>query len=187
MKHIAGILNNVLNKNPRQKKIKGQMLIDAWPQVAGDIISAKSQVLSFADGILYVWVKDSVWSQHLALHKSVLIRNLNKKAGTRQLTDIRFQLGGKKDNPEEKSIEKVRNWKDIALTPEQTAAVDSAFADTSLPDDLKEKMREFFLLQKKRIGWLQEQGYPSCQKCRMPVVTAAGEELCICCKKEEIG
>lgn len=81
MDTIANILDKTLRKLPAAKKIKGQMIIDAWPEAVGEKISQKSRALSVENGILFVWVNDSVWAQHLSLQSRKIINQLHRLTG----------------------------------------------------------------------------------------------------------
>lgn len=154
----------------------------------GGYIAEKTKAVSFENGILFVWVKDSVWAQHLSLQKKQIINKLNRQVKTKILLDIRYQVGGKIPAAacEEKPVIQ-ENWRNRALSNEKKKKIEEAFVNTHVPPDLEEQMKSFFTAQEKRIAWYREQGYPSCKVCGMPIVTAEREETCLCCKNGENG
>ena len=189
MKNIATILDKTLKKLPNAQKIKGQMVVDVWPHVVGEHIAAKTVAMSFKNGVLFVWVKDSVWAQHLSLQRKQIITKLNRAAKSKTLTDLRFQVGGKRPTqPEDLAMAAVeQNWRQTNLDESTLAKINGAFSDHELPIDLEEKMKSFFQSQKKRINWYLEQGYIPCEKCGMPQIVIRPEKICLCCKIEENG
>ncbi|MDW7650873.1 MAG: DUF721 domain-containing protein, partial [Bacillota bacterium] len=144
---IAKILDQTLKKMPNAKKIKGQIIQDSWPDVVGEPIAAKTKAVSFDNGILFVWVRDSVWAQHLSLQKKQIIQRLNRAAKTRILHDIRFQAGGRKpvDPDEPARWEPQENWREKTVSKESLQKIEESFTDTSLPADLAETMKTFFI------------------------------------------
>ncbi|MBS3898235.1 MAG: DUF721 domain-containing protein [Dethiobacter sp.] len=185
---IEQLLVKTLKKLPNAKQIKGQMLIDAWSEVVGWQIAAKAKATMFENGILFVWVRDSVWAQHLSLQKKQIIGSLNKAVRTNILTNIHFQVGGKEpiliqaNQPEKKE-----NWREQQLEGQNLQRIEKAFENVTLTQDLEKIIKSFFISQQKRIQWYRQQGYPLCTVCGMPVVTAQREEICLCCKTESTG
>lgn len=185
---ISGLIDQTLKKLPCAKKIKGQMLIDAWPQAVGQYISVKSEAVFFEQGVLTVRVRDSVWAQHLSLQKKQIISTLNRITKTRVLTDIRFLVGLPVNRASvAAAAQEAHCWRQKNLTEQDLAPIEAAFWQTDLPGDLQESMKSFFIVQKKRLHWSLEQGDPACIACGMPLVVTAKESYCLCCKTEEKG
>jgi len=185
---IEKLLTKTLKKLPNAKQIKGQMLIDAWPDVVGLQIAAKAKATMFKNGVLFVWVRDSVWAQHLSLQKKQIIGSLNKSVRTNILSNIRYQVGGKEPILlQVKQLEKKDNWREQQLEEQILMRIEKAFEDVPLTQDLENKIKNFFISQQQRIQWYRQQGYPSCSVCGMPVVTAQWGDICLCCKTENNG
>lgn len=185
---IEQLLIKTLKNLPNAKQIKGQMLIDAWPNVVGLQIAAKAKATMFENGILFVWVRDSVWAQHLSLQKKQIVGSLNKAVRTDILTNIHYQVGGKEpvfiqiNQPQKKE-----NWREEMLEEQILTRIEKAFENVPLTQELEKIIKGFFISQQKRIQWYRQQGYPSCSICGMPIVTAQREEICLCCKTENNG
>ncbi len=185
MNTVGEVLKKTLSKLPSAKKIKGQMLIDAWPAAVGEKISRKSRALSVDNGILFVWVNDSVWAQHLSLQRKKIITQLHRLTGTRLLKDIRFQVGGCPPEPEITDIHLPReNWREIMLEESDLIKIDEMLRETGLSTDLEGKVRELYIAQKKKNNWLLEKGCLPCKHCGMPVDSLVHEEYCSCCSAE---
>ncbi|MFW0861504.1 MAG: DciA family protein [Dethiobacter sp.] len=185
---IEQLLIKTLKNLPNPKQIKGQMLIDTWPDVVGLQIAAKAKATMFQNGILFVWVRDSVWAQHLSLQKKQIVGSLNKAVRTDILTNIHYQVGGKEpvfiqiNQPQKKE-----NWREEMLKEQILTRIEKAFENVPLTQELEEIIKGFFISQQKRIQWYRQRGYPSCSICGMPIVTAQREEICLCCKTENTG
>lgn len=185
MDTIANILDKTLRKLPAAKKIKGQMIIDAWPEAVGEKISQKSRALSVENGILFVWVNDSVWAQHLSLQSRKIINQLHRLTGTRLLKDVRFQVGGCPPEPDVIEVPAPKeNWREATLEESDFVAMDEALREANLSPDLEYKMRQLYIAQKKKNRWLLEQGHRPCMRCGMPVDSVREKEYCSCCSAE---
>jgi predicted nucleic acid-binding Zn ribbon protein len=182
---VAKILEKTLRKLPSAKKIKGQMIIDAWPEAVGEKISQKSRALSVENGILFVWVNDSVWAQHLSLQKRKIISQLHRLTATRLLKDVRFQVGGCPPDPEVAEVQPPdENWREAILEESELSTIDEALREARLSPDLEDKMRQLYIAQKQKNRWLLEQGKRPCIQCGMPVDSVREEEYCSCCSAE---
>ncbi|MBS3947065.1 MAG: DUF721 domain-containing protein [Dethiobacter sp.] len=187
MIRVAEAIEKALRRMSSVKKIKSQMLIDAWPEAAGEKIAAKTSAVSFAEDTLFVWVQDSVWAQHVSLHKKMIIRNVNRIARTRMLLDVRFRVGGTPPPREEEDHEESRpdDWRLHHLEQADVFVVEQALDGAGLEAELKEKLRELLISQKKRVRWLFKQGCVPCCSCGLPATDlVGGDGLCDCCHLE---
>lgn len=158
------------------------MLTDAWADTVGKSIAERTEAEKFEDGTLIVRVTDSVWAQHLSLQKREMISRLNKVMKTNILKDIRFRIGISRSvhGPEEER-EDPSHWRSVTLSPGELLPVDRAFEGVTLPDDLRETLRRYFINQRKIRTWYFEQGHMPCESCGMPVPGKKGKEACFCC------
>jgi hypothetical protein len=181
---MANVLEKTLRRLPAAKKIKGQMLIDAWPEAVGEKIACKTCAVSFHDGTLHVWVRDSVWAQHIALHKKKIIGTLNSLVRTKMLHDVRFRVGGisptavkslclAPDNPD---------WRAQTLDQQDILIVEAALAETGLDADLRTALRKLLTSQRKLVRYYFTQGYRPCCSCGLPAEKLTGEAYCRCCR-----
>ncbi|NLN07941.1 MAG: DUF721 domain-containing protein [Firmicutes bacterium] len=186
MNHIADILVKTLKKMPGSKKIMEQLLIDSWPEAAGDYIAAKTQAFAMEQGTLLVRVSDSVWAQHLALQKKRLIKKLNRLQRTRMLKDIRFLVGTVRPQGPQAVKDGRESRPEEPLTAVELAAIEAAFTKVLLPEELAESMKKLFITMKKK----QKQAIredPVCANCGLPLVRKAQESYCLRCKSEDLG
>lgn len=185
---INQILEKTLKKLPAAKKIKGQLLIDAWSEVVGKWIAMKTEALAFENGVLLVRVCDSVWAQHLTLQKRQIITKLQRSTKTRVLTDLRFQVGKLQNRQDgENVIPPRQNWRQQSLAQQELASIDESFFAADLPADLRDSLRKLFIAQKKHQNWIIAQGEPTCEQCGLPLIQTARETYCLSCKTKENG
>ncbi|NLZ38792.1 MAG: DUF721 domain-containing protein [Firmicutes bacterium] len=184
---VSRILEQTLTALPAAKRIKGQMVMDAWAEVVGDIIAQKAEAVSFSDGILFVRVCDSVWAQHLVLQKKQIITKLKAAAKTNVLKDIYFQIGKPRQHQPQSFPEKQEDgrWRQFVLDEQDVTSINDAFAQVDLPADLVQSMKALFVAQKKRMKWLLASGKPACKQCGLPLVETAAGAYCLCCKCED--
>ncbi|MBT9172466.1 MAG: hypothetical protein DDT21_00849 [Syntrophomonadaceae bacterium] len=173
-----------MRRLPAGKKIRGQMLIDAWPGAVGEAVACKTSALSFAEGTLHIWVRDSVWAQHIALHKKMIISNLNGLVRTRMLQDLRFRVGGAPPPSENfsHSATVTPEWRRIPLDPQDLWVVEAALDGIALEPEMKKSLRKFLINQKKLVRYYFAQGCRPCRFCGLPAGKTAGEDLCRCCR-----
>jgi hypothetical protein len=77
-------------------------LVAAWPVACGTALAGKAEIMGYANGVLQVEVKNSVWLEQMRSMQQVLERELARIAGVK-LTGIHFEvkgLGEKRPGPE---------------------------------------------------------------------------------------
>lgn len=188
MFHMAQVLEQTLRRLPAVKKIKGQLLIDAWPEAVGEKIACKTCAISFDNGTLHVWVRDSVWAQHIALHKKKIISNLNSLVRTRMLQDVRFRVGGLSPAAENSSGPAPANpdWRAQSLEPQDLLVVEAALDETGLDPELRTTLRKLLTSQRRLVRYYFAEGYRPCRSCGLPAEKNTGEAYCRCCRLERI-
>lgn len=87
---IGEILQQVIREEGLESPLQQQRLLAAWPEVIGSAMASYTDGLFIKNQTLVVHVTSSVLRQELLLAKSVLIRNLNQKAGAQVITNIVF-------------------------------------------------------------------------------------------------
>jgi hypothetical protein len=184
---IGQVLERTLKRLPNARKITGQVVMDSWPQVVGGPIAEKTRAVSFENGLLWIQVRDSVWSQHLSLQKKQIISKLNRTARTNIVQDLRFVTNWDKTLPETVVVEVAQDWRQRLLEAGQMEKIERVVQEADLAPDLAQALKKMLVAQEKRILWYRQQGYPDCRQCGMPVVTAMPEDICLCCKNDNNG
>ena len=65
-----------------------QKAIHCWPQVVGPFIASHTIDLSIKNGVLYVRVDSDALRNELSYSKSLLMKNLNERAGKEVVAEI---------------------------------------------------------------------------------------------------
>ena len=85
-------------------------LVEHWPEVVGKTVAAKSSPAYIRKKILWIYVNDSVWMQHLHTQKNLLLQNVRAYNGGLNIEDIRWLLQpvGKLQDRGEKDTRRTR-------------------------------------------------------------------------------
>ncbi len=73
------------------KQYKSQLIFFYWSKIVGHDIAAQSKPAEIEYGILFLTVKNSVWSHHLSMMKIDIIAKINHFIGEALVKDIRFR------------------------------------------------------------------------------------------------
>lgn len=91
---VSSILQTLLEKsrNPLSDQFLRWKLWYNWKDIVGEAISKKCLPAGYRDGVLWVWVKNSVWMHHLLFLREDITDAINKKIGRHFVKMIRFTL-----------------------------------------------------------------------------------------------
>jgi len=90
---IADALTGFLAERGLAKRVEQATVIEAWPEIVGDRISAVTKPLSITpDGILFVAVKTNAWMTELGLMEPELLKALNARKASEKVRKIRYRL-----------------------------------------------------------------------------------------------
>ncbi|MFO8192925.1 MAG: DUF721 domain-containing protein [Bacillota bacterium] len=98
MKQVGSLVEKMLKNCGLWQGYQQHLLIENWEQIMGPALSEVTRAEKLDHGIIWVSVKDSVWSYHLSLMKTQLIDKLNRYAGNKMVRDIFFVI----DEPDQK-------------------------------------------------------------------------------------
>lgn len=79
-------------KSPLSEQFLRWKLWMKWREVVGDSIADHSEPVGLQNGMLYVWVKSSVWMQQMFFMKSQIKNSIHNKFKKGFIKDIRFTL-----------------------------------------------------------------------------------------------
>jgi predicted nucleic acid-binding Zn ribbon protein len=85
---IRDLLNEFLQENKLDTKLKERDLIDSWEELMGKTISRATQKIYIKDGKLFVVIPSSVIRNELYMLKQEIVRKLNEKVGGNMITDL---------------------------------------------------------------------------------------------------
>ncbi len=78
------------------KKWQGQwelfLLVREWPQIVGDPLGKVTRPAYFRHDVLWVFVENSAWMQHVQLLKPSILEQVNQALPQRQIADLRWLL-----------------------------------------------------------------------------------------------
>lgn len=96
----SDVLQNLLqdSKNPLADQFTRWKLWKKWRDVVGPTVSTHSMPVGFDNGVLYVWVKSSVWLQEFIFVAGPLKDKINQYLGRKWVKGVRFTLN-KRDVP----------------------------------------------------------------------------------------
>lgn len=79
-------------KSPLSEQFLRWKLWMKWKDVVGDSIAQNSEPVGLQHGVLYIWVKSSVWMQQMFFLKTQIKNSINQKFKKGYVRDIRFTL-----------------------------------------------------------------------------------------------
>ncbi len=92
---LAEILEAALQHSPLREGLHQQKVLSSWKEIVGEEIARHSEALALKDGILWVRVEGSAWSQELTLLKPQIKKRLEERLGKGTVNDVRFHSGSK--------------------------------------------------------------------------------------------
>lgn len=167
-KRLGGLLGASLDDMGLTQKILEHQALAKWGEVVGTQIAASTIAERVRDGIMFVCCKSSMWSNELTMHKSDIIKRLNKSVGKNIITDIRFSARGFRKVLEQAQKEqtdtRVRNLEKVEV---DESANESAAKVAAQVDDVNLAKRiEKAVLSSKRLSEVKRQeGWIDCPKC----------------------
>ncbi len=68
----------------------------SWKEIVGDTIAENAEPVSYSHGILWLWVKNSVWMQQMTFMVEPIKNSINQKFKQGFVKELRFTLDRKK-------------------------------------------------------------------------------------------
>ena len=88
-------IGDMIRKFFRQKGLESPLneylLVQAWKEVVGPVITRYTSNLYIKNQILYVHLTSSVLRQELMMGRDLLVRNLNEQVGAQVIVNIIFR------------------------------------------------------------------------------------------------
>lgn len=142
----GALIEKMLKERGFEGKLREYRAWQVWDDVVGPQIALRARPIRIRDGVLEVRVDQPVWMQQLQLMKPKLLARLNDRLEGAPIRDLYLRRG---------RIDRVSpqpapspTWKDIPLSEEEFAAIDSALESVEDPA-LKQVMRGLFTRQAK--------------------------------------
>ncbi len=90
MRQLKKVIKEAINDAGIKKALDQEGVVIRWSEFVGKKISSVSTAERASAGILVVRVDTSAWRQELHLQKEEIIKNINKKFGSKVIKEIRF-------------------------------------------------------------------------------------------------
>jgi Dna[CI] antecedent, DciA len=83
---LRNIMSDLLRARPAEEAV-----VMAWPLVCGKDVAARTQAVSFAEGVLTVNVPDATWRAQLAAFASSYVSGFNDLLGP-MVKEVKFKV-----------------------------------------------------------------------------------------------
>ncbi len=90
---IGDVVNDLIARRGYLQTKGAKALREAWEQVAGEQLAARSQTGNIKRGVLEVFVQNSVVLQEFSFEKARLLKRLQALDCGRKIRDLRFRVG----------------------------------------------------------------------------------------------
>lgn len=89
---LGNILQDTLRPFKNEFDDKLGLLVQKWPQIAGDTLAAHCLPFAIKEARLFIKVDSAAWMHHLQFFKDDLIVKVNAFMQTEQVTEIHFKV-----------------------------------------------------------------------------------------------
>ena len=93
-KRSSILIKEVILKNLREQGLETPLLqkrlIDAWPQVMGEVINNYTNNLYISNQTLFVHLTNPSLRMELSMQRQEIVKKLNAHVGSQVIADIRF-------------------------------------------------------------------------------------------------
>lgn len=93
MKRMAQVLEELIERNEKFKKLRIFSVSSLWEKVVGKNIASKTKVVDFVDGKLIVSCSDPMWRAELLLRKDAIAARINEEVGKKLVKTIVLRRG----------------------------------------------------------------------------------------------
>lgn len=166
---LGGLVNKSLDELGLRHKILEHQVIGKWKQVVGQGIAAATVAERVHEGILYVCCKSSAWANECTFHKQHIIKELNRAAGKKVITDIRFSSRGYKKALEaalaSETISKPNDDIERVKIDPEAVNVAERVASTAPSEELAKRIQHAVLISKKLEQAKLKEGWRKCSTC----------------------
>lgn len=90
IKSIGDVLRQVIAEHNMKDRLDELKAADHWASVVGDYIAAHSSRPYVKNGIMTVHIADAGLRHEVSMHRSVIMRDINRLTGRQIIKSIRF-------------------------------------------------------------------------------------------------
>ncbi len=88
--HMGGIVEKIIRSAGLTRKYYGWMVVNRWPEIAGEINAQRSIAKRYEDGILFVSVPDASWRNDLTMQHDSFLEKIHEMPFGKVIEKIRF-------------------------------------------------------------------------------------------------
>ncbi len=88
--NLDEVVRMCLRENGLETPLLQTRLVDAWEQVAGDVVARYTEEKFIRNQTLFVKISSPALRSDLLMMREILVDRLNKEVGTRVISDIRI-------------------------------------------------------------------------------------------------
>ncbi len=163
MEKITNVLEKTFKNLGVKSKIKKEMVHFYWKEVVGPNIASQTESAYLKDGILFVRVENSMWSQQLSFLKQSLINKLNHKLGSHIVKDIYFQVGLVMEDVEKIQVDYTELNK-VELNKDQLEKIEE-IANEVKDEKIREKVKNILENNVRLTKYKKQTGWVECEIC----------------------
>jgi predicted nucleic acid-binding Zn ribbon protein len=91
---LEGAVKNIFQRLSHPQQQNKMVLVDRWPQIAGEQVSRRTKPRFTPDKQVAVWVDDSTLAFELSRrHKLSILKRLQNEFGEEEVRDVKFFVG----------------------------------------------------------------------------------------------
>jgi predicted nucleic acid-binding Zn ribbon protein len=95
LKPVGGVLDSLMRSLGVSRQYQGWMVVQAWPEIVGEMIAQRAPAIGFEDGVLFVAVADPSWRQELSMQLESIMREIRNRPYGRAVKQVRLVHGRK--------------------------------------------------------------------------------------------
>lgn len=154
MDKLKDLLEDNLTRLNLKKRIKENLAVLVWEEIAGKELSRQTTAGYISDGVLFVKVKNPAWAHQLTFLKSQFLTKIAAKTGAGVVRDIRFQIGETRQNKGEaaEDAEYPVNWEKINIEPAKARWVEQITAEIA-DAEIREAFKRLVITAQKKQQW----------------------------------
>ncbi|MCL6589726.1 MAG: DUF721 domain-containing protein [Firmicutes bacterium] len=174
---LKKIIENYFRRNGGWLRLKSELAVYYWPQVAGPEIGAKVEATHFRDGYLYLKTENPALAHQVSLLSQEIVKKFQKFLGKGVIQGVRVKIGSLK--PQTRAIEEGKP--EIELSEETKKLIikcSQNIQDPQLAASFSMFMKKAYQLKEKMIIY----GGTKCRRCG--IVIEKNFEYCPCCERQ---
>ncbi len=160
---LSGLLEGVLANLDLGGRLREQLAVAAWPQVAGRVVAAHSRAEGVRDGVLLVVTDTPAWAQELQMRRTALVALVAEEVGPGVIRDVHFRSGARRRRRSGTGRRPPRPA-ELRLSGRQERRIRAAAAQIE-DVELRERAERAFGALARMAQWRKVTGWRRCRRC----------------------